>query len=137
MDVSGNNMQIAVTHAPLGNDGIGEIANIIRWPAQNHGLQTGIVVQMDVKGRQAEIMMIMLALGQPTRQLALVVIENIRQTADAMGGGAAFQPLALQFFANNVAESLGPVQITVSGHELVELNQKVVIQRYGDSFHRL
>ena len=135
MNVGGNDMQVAVTYAALGDDGIGEIANVIGRPAQDHGFQTGIVIQMNMQGRQAEIMVIMLALGQPARQLTFMMIEDLGQAADTRGRRAAVQPFALQFLANHITKGLGPVQIAVAGHECVKLDKKLVIKRYGNSFH--
>ena len=80
-------------------------------------------------------MVVVLALGQPSRQFAFIVIEDIGQTAYAMGRSPGFQPFAFQFFPDHVADGLGPVQIAFSGHELVKLGKQFVVERYGDSFH--
>ena len=46
-----NDMQITVPHAPLGDNGVREIANVLGRSAQDHRLQAGIVIQMNVQGR--------------------------------------------------------------------------------------
>ena len=135
MNLGRNNVQIAVPHAALGDNAVRKNTNIIGRPTQDHRLQAGVVIQMNVQSRQADVMVVVLALGQPSRQFAFIVIEDVGQAADAIGGGSGFQPFAFQFFPDDVANSLGPVQIAFSGHELVKLGEQFVVERDGDSFH--
>ncbi len=68
---------MAVPHPALGNDVLGECLYLCTTSPQHRHLKTGIVVDVYVKRRLREIVVIVEIPGQPFRQLAGGVIVDV------------------------------------------------------------
>ena len=94
--LGGHEMEVPVAHPGLGDGHFGQAANIGRGTLENGDLQAVLVVEMDVQGRQHQIVVGVLSLGEPARQLALVMVVNVGETSHGVLGPVVFQPILLQ-----------------------------------------
>jgi hypothetical protein len=90
------------------------------------------VVQVGVTGGDDQIVMLVLKLGELfAYAVRMVVIDQGDGSHDngVRSGGS----LADQAVANQIAKSLGAVGISAPAHPLIELLEKIGIQRNADS----
>ena len=107
--LDGHQVHIAVPDASLGDDPVGAGAHLVDPALQNDGFPAIVMVQVNVLGRDSDVMMVVLDLRQAIRQLALVVVKHITDRRHAPGGLARRQLRLAQRLAHQVAKCLGPV----------------------------
>ena len=66
-DIDRNQVNLAVAHPALGHDGVGKTLHLARLATQHHGLQTVVVIQMNMHRGQIEVVVRMLDRGEPAR----------------------------------------------------------------------
>ena len=79
-------MQIAMTYPCLGDRRFSNVANIRGTALENDDFQTVLMIEMDMQGRQRQVMASVLRLDKPANQLALVVVINIGKAGNRMFG---------------------------------------------------
>ena len=79
-----NHHHAAVFDAALGNDVIGEMLHLGAGAAQGGNLHAVVVVEVDMQRRQREIMVAMVVLDQPARQIARGMVIDLDQGCDAI-----------------------------------------------------
>ena len=83
-DILLNVLVIQVTHAALGDDVVGEMADFAAGALQRRHLHAAVVVEMHVQRRQRQVVMAVEILHQPLRQVARGVIIDIDQRGHAL-----------------------------------------------------
>ena len=76
-------MELAVTHAALARGLVRERLQLGGRAAQDGDLQTGVVVEMDMRRGHLQVVMSMLRLGEPLAERARLVIVDIGEGRDA------------------------------------------------------
>lgn len=76
-EFNGNGDEASVTYATLGDDMLGEIADIVHRAPQHRDLHAAIVIEVDVQRSDRQIMVVMENPGQALRQLTLPVIIDV------------------------------------------------------------
>ena len=99
-------MQISVTHAGLGDRGVREFPRIRGMPLQYSDLQAVFVIKVDMKGRQHEIVMVVLGSCQSLRQFALVMIEDVRKATHDVRAFVRRQPIGIEPLPQQIANCL-------------------------------
>ena len=77
-------VKLAMPHSRLRHHGLRKMHHGFRRPAQNHRLDTIVVIEMGMHCRNRHVVMIVLHAGQPAGELPLVVVVNVAQSADTM-----------------------------------------------------
>lgn len=72
-------VELAVAHAQLGDNGVGELFLLFGRTTDHHHLQAVLMVQVDMQGEDRDIVMVV---GQAPGQFPLFVIEHITEGAD-------------------------------------------------------
>ena len=119
----------------LRHQGIGEVLHGIRRAAQRDRLQAVVVVQVDVHGRQHQIVVLMLQVRQPFGEIAGVVVVDVTQRGYAIRGLVTFQALRTQQAAQDVAHRLGPVLVALAPDQFVEAGGEFLAERNREAFH--
>ena len=125
--VDGDDVQITVMDAALGDDGLRKSAHRRHRPAEHHGFQAMIMVDMNVLRGKRQFMVLVLGIQQTPRQIEFVVIVDVRQ------GGHAVPALLLQMFVgqpdpNQVTHGLRAVGVAVGLDEFVELRREALFE---------
>jgi hypothetical protein len=135
IDVHRNQIQTTMPHLRLGSEGVGEGLNGRRGPAQHHGLQAVLVVQVHVHGRQHEVVVVVLQAGQALSQIAGVVVVDVAEGSHAERRLLALQALRTEEVAEQVAHRFRAVAIALSADVFVELTRQFLAERNGEPFH--
>ena len=119
-------------HAFQRNEIAGELFHRRRLAMHDQHFQAGIVIQMRVAGGDHQFVMLMLQLGQFFADAVLVMVVD--QGDGSHDDGIRRRcPLADQSVTNQIAKGLGAIGISVLAHPLVELLEKIGIQRHANS----
>ncbi len=81
---------------------------------------------MNVHRRDLKVMMIVLPIRQPFRQIARMVVENVGERRDALAGHAVIDPSLLETESREIAQRLGAIVVAVAFHEIGEFRGKLV-----------
>lgn len=131
----GHQMQTAVAHPGLGHHRLGEGLHLGRRAAQDHHFDAVIVIQVGVGGGHRQRVVGVLHVGQPQRELALVVVVDVAQGGDArpvrLGLGAGLAHVGAQ----QIAEGFGAVGVAALGDEGLEGIGQIIVQGNGEAFH--
>jgi len=131
----GHEVQAAVTHAGLGRQAAGELAHGGHGSLQHCRLEAVLVVEMHVHGRDDQVVMRVLALGDPFGEIARMVVVDIRETRDAVAVGRVVLRLAVELLADQVAHGFAAVLVATPGDQPVEAGGELVVEGYGDALH--
>jgi hypothetical protein len=117
---------------------LGQLLDFLGPSLHGDDLQAMIVVEMDVLGREHEMLIIMLKVGQTAEKiLAMMVVNQGHRAGDLVPlGPFQFDQLA----SDQIAESVGPAGPVVFTDIGVELGQQAFLQRDPESdqiAHRL
>ena len=135
VEFDADDVQLAVVHTALGADFVGEMAHCLRSATQDHGLQAVVMVEVRMHGRDRQVMVRMVQGSQALGQVALVVVEHIRQAGNAVFAGRAFELRLAEFGTQQVTHRFGPVRIAAPRHPGIELLGQAVIEGNGEAFH--
>jgi len=103
IDRDGHEAHLAVGDAPLGDNRLREFADLFSFAAKHGDLKAARMVEMDVHRRDLVVVMLVIRIGQPLRQLASVVVEDIGERRDAIAGKALIDAGALEAEAGEIA----------------------------------
>ena len=117
------------------HDGVGKAANLLRRAAQDHGFQAMVVVQVGMHRRHRQVVVVVLQAGDALHQVALVVVEHVRQAGDAVSRRVVVLAGTLQFAAQQVAHGFGAGGIATVCDPVVELVRQLVVERDREAFH--
>src|ERR1700761_3290177 len=81
-DFDGGQRDTAMMHASFRNQAFGEIPDLAGGTAQQRHFEAVLMVEMDVEGRQDHVMVAVLRVGEPLREVALMMVVYIRDTTD-------------------------------------------------------
>ncbi len=76
----------------------------LRGPAQNHGFQAVVVIEMRMHRRHRDVVMIVMHGCEAARELPLVMVEHVAQRADALPRACPLAPLAADLTAQQIAD---------------------------------
>jgi len=129
-----NEDEPAVANAALGDDMLGEMANVGGRASQHGDLKTGMMIEMDVHGCERQVMMIVLGRRQPLGKRANLVIIDIDERPDTRPALMLFgRPL--QTGTYQVAQGLRPVLVVAIPLEPIKLFDEPLIERCRNAFH--
>ena len=75
--------ELAISHSPLGDDVIGQMLEVTGGTPQNRDLQAASCVQMDVKRRHRQVVVVVELVCQPVRQVAPGMVVHVDQRRHA------------------------------------------------------
>lgn len=128
-------VQAAVTHTGLGRQAAGELAHGAHGSLQHRSLETVLVVEMHVHGRNHQVVVRVLAPGEPLGQIARMVVVYIRETRDAVAARRVFLRVAVEVLADQVAYGFAAVRVAARRDQPVEAGGEVVVEGDGDALH--
>lgn len=128
-----HHVQVAVTHAAPGDELVGKLPHAPQRSAKNACFKTVIVVEVDVKRCHRKIVMVVLRIGELPGKVALVVIVDVGQDADAATVGILFCALSRQESTQQVAYGLGAAAVAQPLPVALECFGQLPIQGYGES----
>ena len=112
-------------NAPHGADGIVKFADLFGGPFGQDDLHAVIMVQMDMLGRDDDLMMMVLDLHQIVHQLALMMIID---EGDGACNDLILHPLFFdQGFPHEVSQCLRTVLIIPLRDEFIEFGQEIAL----------
>tara|TARA_Y100001933_G_C18986901_1_gene558857 strand:- start:1620 stop:2180 length:561 start_codon:yes stop_codon:yes gene_type:complete len=126
-------VQVAVTDASPGDELVGELPDPAQRSAKYACLKAVIVVEMDMQRGHRKIMMIVLCIRELPGQVALVMIVDIGQNADASNVGILVGTLSGQEPSQQVAYGLGSAAVAQPLPVALECFGQLPIQGYGES----
>jgi hypothetical protein len=106
---------------------LGHLVNLSDTATQDYNLQTVVLIEVHVQGRDCLEQMRMLQVYQLLGDHSGVVVIDQENRSDSPGLGIA-QTLAAQLLANQVAYRLGTALITLFGYQTIELREQLLIQ---------
>ena len=130
-----NEVHIPVAHASQRHELLGEGLRRLDGPAHEHGFQAVGVIEMNLRGRDHQIVMLVLQFGYLLRRGPVVMIVDI---TDA--GGTPFRPVFLQtdmadLVADEIPHGFGAIDVAPLAYEGVELLCELIVQRDGEALH--
>jgi len=135
LDRDGNRAEDRVVDAALGSDRVGEILHGRKIPSQNRDLEAVLVIEMHVQRRDLEVVMRMMRLGQPSRQLTRMMVVNVGQNGDALARDAVAEHSVREPVAGQIPDSLRTVVVPMPPHVPRKLGGEFVRHADGEPFH--
>ena len=126
---------VAMAHAALGDDVIGEFLHIGASPLENCDFKTALVIEVYVKRRLRKVVVLVEVSGKALRQFARLGIVDVDERRHAWPRSADLDGSLLQAGAGEVADRLGAVGVAARYHEAVKLRIKLVIDSDGNPLH--
>ena len=102
---------MAVAHAALGDDVVGELLHVGAAALEHGDLDAAFVIEMHVQRRMRQIVAVVKVAGQPLGQFARLVVVQVDQRRDARPRAADFGRGLLQAGAGEIADRLGAVGV--------------------------
>ena len=121
-----------VLYAFQANEAACELLDLSRSSVHDEHLETRIVVEMRVAGRDHQLVMGMLDLRQLLCDSVSVMVVDKGDSTDYRGFGAR-GPLRDEAIANQVAKGFGPIGVSKPGDEIIEAIEEIGIERNPDS----
>lgn len=122
-------------YAALCDQAVGKRTHFLESTPQHDRFQTIVMVQMDMRGCHAKIVMIMLQRCEAAGQHALVMIIDIADHGNAMMRFVGGLALLLKPPAHQIAERFGAILIAVAFDQAIELFGKGFVYRDGNPAH--
>jgi hypothetical protein len=85
-----------MSHAPFGDDVIGEFPYVFAGPFQNRHLHAAFVVQVNVKRGLRQIMMIMEIASESLWKFALVMVVDVNESGKTLSSPCRLHCMLLQ-----------------------------------------
>jgi cobalt/nickel transport system permease protein len=118
-------------HTFRADEDVGYLSHIAGLASHHQNFQAVVMIQMDVERGKNRAMKIVLDVGELVAQHPDVMVVHQRDGADYRAVGR-FRLLANQFVAYQIPERLRPVGVSPFADQLVELTQKIGIDRNAD-----
>ena len=119
------------THATFGADAVGERAHATDRPLEDRRLKAILVVQMHVRRRHHEIMMVVPDRGQPGGQIADLMIVDIGERRDARGVWIGCQVTRIDHLANKISHGFGSALVAALLRERIKGGRQIGVERDG------
>src|SRR5574343_112923 len=132
-----DHVELAVTDATFGHQGVGKLPDVGRRTFEDHAFQAVVVVEVAVQGGHGQVVVVVLQAGQPFGQFALVVVVDVGQVGDAVAGRRFALAVALDGAADQVAHRFRAVAVAAGRDQLIELAGQGLVQRNGEALHVL
>jgi hypothetical protein len=127
---------VAVAHAALGDDVVGEFLYFGAAALQHGDFETAIVIEMDVQRGVREIVPLVEVAREPFGQFARLVVVHIDESGNTRPGAGDFGGGLLQPGASEVADRLGAVGVAAASHEAIKFARKAVVDGNRHTLHR-
>lgn len=124
--------QPSVLHALQANQAAGEFLDPARFAMDNENLQTRVMVQMCMTGRDHQFVIGMLKFRQLLCHAVGVMVINQGDSAHDRSVRSSCS-LRHKAIANQVAKGLGPVGVAQPRNEIIEALKEIGIERNSDS----
>lgn len=131
----GDHDQAAMADASFRDNLVCNCLDLGGLPLQDSGFHAVVVIEMNVEGRQDELVVVVESPYEPLRQVARGMVENIDDCGNAILGTGCVQYRFLQARAGQVADSLRAVLVASCPNDLVKLGHQIVVKGYGDALH--
>lgn len=132
----GHQVQLPVDDAGLGDHRLGKGLHGRGGPAQDHGLDAVIVVQVGMGGGHRQLVVLVLHLRQAQGQLARVVLVQVAQRGHAGAIGPVAAAHRSQVVAQQVAKGLRAVVVAARAHQRVEGLGQLIVEGHRQALHR-
>jgi hypothetical protein len=129
------NHDMAVPHAALGNDMPGECFYFRTSSPEYGDLKTGIVIDVHVKRRLCEIVVVVEILGQPFRQFAGGMIVDVTQRRDTLAIADRVVTGVFETAPHKIAERFRTIGVAALRDEFIHLGNEVVVDRDRQALH--
>ena len=126
-------VKITVSHPASGDELVGKILYPPQRSTQHAGFQTMIMVEMDMQSGHRKIVIIVLHIGELPGQVALVVIVDVGQNADAVAFRVFVGPLSRKETSQQISYGLGSAAVAQPLPVTLESIGKFPVQGYGES----
>ena len=93
------------------------------------------MIEMDVHRRDLLTVMLVVRIGQPLRQLAGMVVEDIGERRDAIPGDGVVDARALKAKTREIANRFRAIVVPLAGHEGGQLGRELVGHADRDPLH--
>ncbi len=128
-------IEAPVPHSGLGGEARGKFAHGADGALQHGILEAILVIEVHVHGRDHEVVVRVLALGQPLREVACVVVVDIRKTGDTVAARRALLRFPVEMPADEVAYRFAAVFVAALRDQFVEGRGEIVVEGDGDALH--
>ena len=117
-------------HSAFGDDVIGKLLHFFPRSFQDCYLHAAFMVQVNMKRRLGEVVMIVKVSGEPLRQFALVMVVDVDQCGETRFSAGRLHRMLVQAGSSQIADCLGAIGIAVSSHVALQLRAEIIV--YGD-----
>ncbi len=93
-DIRWDQVNLGMAHAALAGKTVGEMAHRAERAAQDGNLEAASMIEVDVQAGNDEVVVVVLGVGQPLRELAGGMVINVAERPDARGVGRSGPLLA-------------------------------------------
>jgi hypothetical protein len=104
-------VQVAMPDAATSDELIRESPDLLEWPLENAGLQTVIVVQVDVECGHGQIVVGVLGFGELVAEATAMMVVDVAQDAYAAAFGVIVSPFSGQKIPKQIPYGLGAAGI--------------------------
>ena len=118
----------AVTNAALGNDLLGKLTHSFYRTLEHHGLDALFVIKVGVHGRHGEVMVRVLDTRQPLREVAFMMIIDVREIGHTRALDIAPFGALLNVRSENIAHSLASSSVAAFLDEFIEVCGELSIE---------
>ena len=124
-----------MAHPALGDDMVGERLHVGAASFQHRHLQAAIVVDVHMKRRLREAVVVVKILGQPLRQFARRMVVDITQGRDAVAAALDLRAQCSETAAQEIADRLGTIGIAMLCNEFIDFGDEVVVNGGCQALH--
>jgi len=121
--------------AGLCDSGVGKCLNPLDRSTQHNAFHAIVMIQVDVQGRDVEVVVCVMALCQTAREVAFVMVEDVGQVSQAVATRLLCQFLLVHALAYQVPDRFGTVLVAVVRKIFLEVFYQIIVQRDGHSLH--
>src|SRR5262249_26307139 len=115
---------------------LGKGAHASGGAAQQYALQAVLVIEVAVRGRDHEFMVILLQLREPLRELALVAAEDIGNRGDAAACERGVRVGVLELGTKDVAHGLTARGIPALAQQAIEVAREAPVKGDRETVHQ-
>lgn len=130
-----HSVKISMAHAALCHDRVGESLNLADAAAKYRNLQAIVVIEVDVKRRYRQFVVVVLVARQPLGEVTRPMFVDISEHRDASLPCAALSCLFDLSQANEVTDSFGTARVAAPTAKLVKRVEEIVVDGDRDALH--
>ncbi|MGB5279193.1 MAG: hypothetical protein WBO73_14835 [Gammaproteobacteria bacterium] len=106
-------IEVAMPDAGLCDSGFGECLNPLDRSTQHNAFHAIVMIQVDVQGRDVEVVVCVMARCQTAREIALVMVEDVGQISQAVATRLLCKFFLVHALAYQVPDRFGTVLVAV------------------------